>query len=104
MYSKTCLKRPLKNDTKNWVSIPIIAKCRSKVLQNAPIQKYCRMLQWEHSAILLTSIKLQLSIKSLDLSIFKWSFKTGFTVLFIGQYALKFQSCVYHIVKPVFKT
>ena len=33
--SKTCLKQPLKK-TKNWFSIPIIAKCRSKVLQNAP--------------------------------------------------------------------
>ena len=36
IYSKTCLKRPLKNKTKNWFSRPIITYCRSK---------YCRMLQ-----------------------------------------------------------
>ena len=34
----------------------------------------------EHSAILLTSIKLPFSIKTLVLSIFKRPFKTGFTV------------------------
>ena len=38
------------------------------------------MLQREHSAILLTSIKLPFSIKTLVLSIFKWPPKTGFTV------------------------
>ena len=43
-------------------------------------KKYCRMLQREHSAILLTSIKLSFSIKTLVLSIFKWPLKTGFTV------------------------
>ena len=41
------IKRPLKKKTKNWFSRPIIAKCRSKVLQNAPR---------EHSAILWTFI------------------------------------------------
>ena len=39
------------------------------------------MLQGEHSAILLTCIKLPFSIKILVLSIFKWPLKTGFTVL-----------------------
>ena len=43
-------------------------------------QKYCRMLQEEHSAILLTFIKLPLVIKTFVLSIFKWPFYTGFTV------------------------
>ena len=43
-------------------------------------QKYCRMLQREHSAILSTFIKLPFSIKTFVLSIFKWSLKTGFTV------------------------
>ena len=43
-------------------------------------QKYCRMLQGEHSAILLTFIKLPYSIKIFVLSIFKWPLKTGFTV------------------------
>ena len=38
------------------------------------------MLQGEHSAILLTCIKLPFSFKTLVLSIFKWPLKTGFTV------------------------
>ena len=42
-------------------------------------QKYCRMLQGEHSAILWT-IKLPFAIKIFVLSILGWSFKTGFTV------------------------
>ena len=42
--------------------------------------KYCRMLQEEHSAILLTFIKLPFVIKTLVLSIFEWPLKTGFTV------------------------
>ena len=44
-------------------------------------QKYCRMLQGEHSAILSTFIKLPFSIKTFVLSIFKWLLKTGFTVI-----------------------
>ena len=36
-YSKTCLKRALKRRPKYMFSIPIIAKCRSKVLQNARV-------------------------------------------------------------------
>ena len=38
------------------------------------------MLQGEHSAILLTFIKLAFVIKIFVLSIFKWPFYTGFTV------------------------
>ena len=44
-------------------------------------QKYCRMLQGEHSAILWAFIKLPFSIKTFILSIFKWPLKTGFTYL-----------------------
>ena len=44
-------------------------------------QKYCRMLQGEHSAILLTFIKLSFVIKIFVLSIFEWRLKTGFTVI-----------------------
>ena len=44
-------------------------------------QKYCRMLQGEHSAILSTFIKLPFVIKIFVLSIFEWPFYTGFTVL-----------------------
>ena len=43
-------------------------------------QKYCRMLQGEHSAILSTFIKLPFVIKNIVLSIFEWLLKTGFTV------------------------
>ena len=53
-YSKTCLKRQL--------------------LLNAG-QKYCRMLQGEHSAILSTFIKLPFVIKILVLSFFEWPLK-----------------------------
>ena len=35
----------------------------------------------EHSAILLTFIKLQFVIRIFVLCIFEWSLKTGFTVL-----------------------
>ena len=71
-YSKTCLKRPLKKKTKIGFQDPL--------LLNAG-QKYCRMHQGEHSAILSTFIKLKLVIKIFVLSIFEWPLKTGFTVL-----------------------
>ena len=73
LYSKTCLKRPLKKKTKSWFSRQLIAKCRSKVLQNAPR---------EHSAILSTFIKLPFVLKTFVLSIFEWPLKTGLTVFF----------------------
>ena len=41
------------------------------------------MLQGEHSAILLTFIKLPFVSKIFVLSIFEWPFNTGFTVIFI---------------------
>ena len=53
-------------------------------------QKYCRMLQGEHSAILLTFIKLPHSIKTFVLSIFKWLLKTGFTVLTFLENSVSF--------------
>ena len=52
---------------------------QDRLLLNAG-QKYCRMLQGEHSAILLTFIKLQFVIK-VFLSIFDWPLKRGFTVM-----------------------
>ena len=42
-------------------------------------QKYCGMLQGEHSAILSTFIKLPFVIMIFILSIFKWPFYTDFT-------------------------
>ena len=49
----------------------IIAECRSKILQNAPM---------EHSAVLLTCIELPNGFKTFVLSIYEWPLKTGFTV------------------------
>ena len=70
MYSKTCLKRPLKKNRKIGFQYPL--------MQNAG-QKCCIMLQGEHSAILSTFIKQPFSVKTFVLSISKWSLKTGFT-------------------------
>ena len=74
MYSKTCLKWPIKKKTKIGF--------QDRLSLNAG-QKYCRMLQGEHSEILLTFINLPFVIKIFVLSIFEWSLKTGFTVPFI---------------------
>ena len=65
IYSKTCLKRPLKKNTK-------------KLVFNTDY--HLMQVKGEHSAILLTFIKLPFSIKTVVLSIFKWPLKTGFTV------------------------
>ena len=73
-YSETCLKRPLKKKTKNGFQV--------RLSLNAG-QKYCRMLQGEHSAILSTCIKLPYVIKVFVLSIFEWPLKTGFTVIIL---------------------
>ena len=42
-------------------------------------QKYCRMIQGEHSAILSTFIKLPFVIKIFVVFNFEWPFYTGFT-------------------------
>ena len=47
-------------------------------------QKYCRKLQGEHSAILLSFIKLPLVITIFVLSILEWPLQTGFTVNLSG--------------------
>ena len=54
---------------------------QDRLLLNAG-QKYCRMLQGEHSAILSTFIKLPFVIKIFVLSIFEWPLKTGFAVFY----------------------
>ena len=71
MYSKTCVKQPLSKRPKIGF--------QDQLSLNAG-QKYSRMLQGEHSAILLTFIKLSFVIKIFVLSIFGWPFYTGFTV------------------------
>ena len=52
---------------------------QDQLLLNAG-QKYCRMLQREHSAILSTCIKLPHGFKTFVLSVFEWPLKTAFTV------------------------
>ena len=52
---------------------------QDQLLLNAG-QKYCRMLQVEHSSILFTFIKLPFVIKIFVLSIFEWPFYTGVAV------------------------
>ena len=69
--SRTCVKGPLSKRPK--------IVFQDQLSLNAG-QKYCRMLQGEHSAILLTFIELPFVIKIPVLSIFEWPFYTGFTV------------------------
>ena len=68
-YSRIFVKRPLSKSPKIVFQV--------QLLLNAD-QKYCRMLQGEHSAILLTFIKLPFVIKIFVLSIFEWPFYTRF--------------------------
>ena len=78
-YSKTCVKRPLSKRPKIGFQDRL-----------SPIAgyRYCRMLQGEHSAILLTFIKLPFAIKTFILSVFKWLLKTGATVLYNNCFAI----------------
>ena len=71
MNSKTCVKQPL---TKR----PQIGFQDQLSLNGG--EKYCRMPQGEHSAILSNFIKLPFAIKIFVLSFFEWLFYTGFTV------------------------
>ena len=68
-YSKTCVKRPLSKRPKIGF--------QDQLLLN-PGQKYCRMIQGDHSAIHSAFIKLPFVIKIFALSIFEWSFYTVF--------------------------
>ena len=84
--SKTCVKRPLSKRPKIGF--------QDQLSLNAG-QKYCRMLQEEHSAIFTTFIKLPFFIKMFVLSIFEWPFYTGFTVLpEIAYFLVVLQFCV----------
>ena len=71
MYSKTCVKWSLSKRPKIGF--------QDQLSLNAG-QKYCRMLQREHSAIFSTFIKLPFVIKIFILSFFEGLFYTGFTV------------------------
>ena len=73
MYSKNCLKRPLKKKSKIGFE--------DRLSLNVG-QKYCRMLQGGHSVMFPTFIKVPFVIKIFVLSIFEWSLKTGYTIYF----------------------
>ena len=60
LYHTVKLEGPLKTKAKNWF-------CRQIIANEG--QRNCRMLQWEHSAILLIFIQLQFVIKIIVLSI-----------------------------------
>ena len=80
IYGKTCVKWPFSK----------IAKIGFQdLLSRTAGQKYCRMLQGEHSAVLSTFIKLPFVVKIFVLSIFEWPFYTGFTI-----WALTGQTCL----------
>ena len=81
MYSKICVKRPLSKRPKIGF--------QDQLSLNAG-QKYCRMLQGEHSAILLTFIKLPFVIKIFILSFFAWPFYTGINVIERNESTLDF--------------
>ena len=63
LHNKTCIKQPLSK----------IGFLQEKLSLNAG-QKYCRMLQEEHSATLSTFSKLPFVSKIFVLSIFEWPF------------------------------
>ena len=86
-YSKTCVKRPLSKRPQ--------IDFQDQLLLNAG-QKYRRMLQGEHSAILWTFIKLPFIIKIFGLSIFEWLFYTGFTVLQDGGTKQAPDTCIFN--------
>ena len=99
IYSKTCLKLPLSKRPKLDV--------HDQLFLNA-VQKYCRMLQREHSAILSTFIMPPVVIKIFVLSIFERPLQTDFTVYYLDlvvptqQLLLfnlgNFKGCYFHMI------
>ena len=71
MYSKTCLKWPLKKKTKHWF--------QDQLSLNAG-QKFCRMLQKSILQYFRHSLSYNMFLRPLFFSIFEWPLKTGFTV------------------------
>ena len=82
IYSKTCVKWPLSKRPKIGF--------QDQLSLNVG-QKYCKMLQVEHSAILPTFIKLPIVIKIFVLSIFEWLFYTGFTVIIYFLWQMEYR-------------
>ena len=93
VYSKTCVKRPLSNRPK--------IVFQDQLSLNVE-QKYCRMLQGVHSAILSTFIRLQFDMKIfVFFSIFEWLFYIGFSVVQSGPVLLTFCKVKYLVVKLI---
>ena len=90
-YSKTCVKLPISKT-------PQIGFLDQLSLNAG--QKYCRMLQGDHSAILSTFIKLPFVIKSIVLSIFEWPFYTGFTVPIKKRSKINVKAVLSHAIVP----
>ena len=61
-------------------------------------QKHCGMFQGEHSAILLTFIKLLFVIKIFVLSIFEWHFYTDFTLSVTSHINCIVARCLINVV------
>ena len=80
-YSKTCLKRPLKKKTKICFQdrlLPIMQVKSIAECSKGSILQYSR-----------PSLSYHMSLRSLFfLSIFEWTLKTGFTVLYIYYFIL----------------
>ena len=77
-----CMQR-LSADSKTCVKWPLLKKHKLVFKEQLSLnagQKYCRMLQGEHSAILSIFIKLPFVITIFILLIFEWPFYTDFTV------------------------
>ena len=87
LYSKTCPKRPLsKRPIQDQLSLN-------------EGQKYCRMLQREHSAILLTFIKLPSVIKTFVVVFFSGNF-LAHQIVISGNLAWDRKSYLTHAILP----
>ena len=64
-YSKTCVKRPLSKRPKIGFQDQLSLKCRSKVLQNAPVEHSAILLQWSILHYFRSSLSYHLSLRSL---------------------------------------
>ena len=92
-YSRTCVKRLLSKRHKIGL--------QDQLLLNAG-QKYFRMLQSEHSAILSSFIKPLFVIKTFVLSVIEWPFYTGFTVLHYHKHQSSFSGDEVHVFLLLF--
>ena len=89
VYGGICLGPDLLFSTKNCLKRPLHKRPKIGFHDQQSLhagQRYCRMPQGEHSAILSTFIKLPFVIKIFVLTIFEWPLKTGFTLHFVMSF------------------